>query len=131
MKYLSRDEVLVYHARIIDETGGSHGVRDLNLLYSLIERPKMKFGGKDLYTSVFDKAAAYFESCAFHHIFTDGNKRTAIAVSVSFLVLNGYEFNATNKEVVDFVLSAVKNKYTIKKVSAWIKNNSKKHSDEE
>ncbi|TSC78517.1 MAG: hypothetical protein G01um101433_182 [Parcubacteria group bacterium Gr01-1014_33] len=46
MNYLSAEDVLVIHARIIGETGGAHGVRDTHLLGSIVERPKMQFGGK-------------------------------------------------------------------------------------
>lgn len=126
MHYLSREEALVIHARVIDETGGSHGVRDIALFESLIERPKMAFGGKDLYRTVFDKAAAYFESSAFHHMFVDGNKRTAIALAARFLFLNGYELQASNSDLEKFVLDAVVKKHKLPKIAAWLKRHSQK-----
>ena len=126
MRYLSCEDVLVIHARIIDKTGGMHGVRDINLLASVVERPKMQFGGKDLYPTVFDKAAVYFESCARHHAFVDGNKRTAAAIVVRFLYLNDYMFIATNKAVEKFVLDAVVEKFSLKSIASWFKKHSKK-----
>lgn len=129
MKFLFYEDVLEIHERVVTKTGGSQGVRDTHLLESIIERPKMQFGGNDLYPTIFDKAAAYFDSCAFHHVFVDGNKRTAILLVSNFLNLNGYSLKPKQGEVLDFVLSAVKNKYNLKKVSDWIKKNSKK--DEE
>ena len=126
MRYLSHEEVLIIHARIIDETGGAHGVRDMHLLGSIAERPKMQFGGCDLYPTPFVKAAAYFESAAFHHVFVEGNKRTAIAIAVRFLFLNGFELAASNEILEDFVLDAVIKKYEAKKISNWFKSHSRK-----
>lgn len=126
MKYISCEEVLVIHARIIDKIGGMHGVRDMNLLASIVERPKMQFGGEDLYPTVFDKAAVYFESCARHHAFVDGNKRTAASIVVRFLHLNDYKFTATNKAMEKFVLDAVVEKFSLESIAAWFKKHSKK-----
>ena len=124
-RYLEPEEVLIIHALIIDETGGAHGVRDINLLSSIAERPKMVFGGQELYPGIFEKAAAYFESCAFHHAFIDGNKRTAIALSARFLYLNGYELFTTNRGLEKFVLNAVTKKYTLQAIADWLKKHSK------
>lgn len=126
MRYLTVKEILVIHARLIDETGGLHDVRDLNLLGSLVERSKMQFGGEELYSGVFRKAAAYFESCAYHHIFTDGNKRTAVAIAARFLYLNAYELSAANDVMEHFVLGAVEKKYPLEKIADWLKKHSKK-----
>lgn len=125
MEYLPPEEILVIHARILDKSGGAHGVRDMNLLGSIAERPKMQIGGRDLYPTVFDKAAVYFESCARHHAFVDGNKRTAIAIVARFLYVNGYTFKTTNKILENFVLDAVVRKYNIEKIAAWFKKHSK------
>lgn len=126
IRYLSGKEVLVIHARIIDETGGSHGVRDTRLLASLLQRPRMQFGGKDLYPTIFDKAAVYFESCALHHAFVDGNKRTAVALSARFLFLNGYELIVTNAALEKFILAAVRKKYGPAQITTWFKKHSRK-----
>ncbi|TSC79267.1 MAG: death on curing protein [Parcubacteria group bacterium Gr01-1014_29] len=126
MKYLEAEDILVIHARIIDATGGSHGVRDINGVKSIAERPRMKFGGKDLYPTIFHKAAAYFESTAFFHLFIDGNKRTAITLAARFLYLNGYVLDVPNSAMEKFVLDAVVEKYELKKVADWFKKNSKK-----
>ena len=79
MKYLSLEDVLLYHERIIQESGGSEGIRDFGLLHSAIERPKASFAGKDLYQDIFTKAAALVHSLVLNHPFIDANKRTALA----------------------------------------------------
>ena len=58
MKYLTAEQILFIHARVVAETGGSHGVHDLGLLESAVARPQATFEGKDLYPDLFHKAAA-------------------------------------------------------------------------
>jgi death on curing protein len=126
VKYLSGEGILVIHNEIVEETGGLHGVRDVGLLASAVERPKMRYAGKELYKGVFRKAAVYFDSLARHHVFVDGNKRTAVSVSARFLFLNGYELMVSNKEIVDFTLRVISEKLDTEVVADWLKKNSKK-----
>ena len=126
--YLTHEEVLVIHAKIVDETGGAHGIRDIHRIASLVKRPKMQYGGADLYPTLSKKAAVYFHSTALDHPFIDGNKRTAIALAVRFLHLNDYEFSCSNAEMEKFVLDAVVKKYEIKAIAEWLKKHSKKTS---
>ena len=114
------------HSEIIDATGGVHGVRDVGLLMSLIEKPGGRFGGKDLYAGIFMKAAAYLESLVHYHVFIDGNKRTGIAVAARFFSLNGFELIATNREIEDFVLRVATHKPPIKEIAVWLKAHAKK-----
>lgn len=126
MHYLAGEEVLVLHSEVIEATGGSHGLRDLNLFLSIIERPKMAFGGEELYPDVHTKAAAYLESLAKFHVFVDGNKRTSWLVAARFLFLNGYETTATNHEVEIFVLRVIKERLDILSIAAWLKKHTKR-----
>lgn len=114
------------HARILDATGGLHVVRDINLIASIIEKPKSIFGGKEFYPSLFEKAAVYFDSCARYQAFFDGNKRTALAIAARFLYLNGYELLVSNSEFEKFVITAVIKKYDIQRIAVWLKKHSKK-----
>lgn len=126
MKYLTAQDILIIHAKIIEETGGLHGVRDVGLLISLTERPKAGFGGKELYRGVFKKAAVYLESLAHYHVFIDGNKRTGITASARFLFLNDSELSASNKELEQFVLEVVVKKLDLETIANWLKKHSKK-----
>ena len=58
MIYLSPEQLLFLHARLVDETGGSHGVRDLNMLLSALGRPQASYDNRDLYPDIYTKAAA-------------------------------------------------------------------------
>jgi death on curing protein len=71
----------------------------------MLERPKTKLFGEEQFPSIIiEKACCYYHSIATGHIFHNGNKRTALAVLVTFLDLNGYEFTMTNKEAEDFTV---------------------------
>ena len=52
MRYISLSEVLELHRRIVEESGGSTGLRDLGGLESAIAQPRMTFGGQDLYPTL-------------------------------------------------------------------------------
>jgi len=79
MRYLTVEEVLKLHARLIEQSGGSEGLRDPDALASAVEQPRMTFGGEDLYPTLAEKAADLGFALAKNHSFVDGNKRTARA----------------------------------------------------
>ncbi|MDA8099825.1 MAG: type II toxin-antitoxin system death-on-curing family toxin [Nitrospiraceae bacterium] len=121
MRYLSAEQVLFIHARVVAETGGAHGVRDVGLLQSAVARPQATFGGEELYQDFFSKAAALMESLARNHPFLDGNKRTAIAATGIFLGLNGLRFAASQKELVQFTLAVAVGKTSNEDAASWLK----------
>jgi death-on-curing protein len=123
VKYLSAEQVLFIHSRLIDTTGGLHGVRDTGLLQSAVERPKATFERKDLYKDVFHKAAALMEFLTNNHPFIDGNKRTAITSSALFLRFNGYILKASQKNLEKFTLKMATNKASFKDAVEWFKKN--------
>lgn len=126
MRYLTAEEILVLHALVVDETGGSHGVRDTHLLQSIVHKPQSRFGGRDLYPDVFTKAAVLLEAIANYHVFVDGNKRTSFIAASRFLTINGYDVTASNTEVEERVLAVATKQMGIKEIAEWLKRNSKK-----
>ena len=126
MKYLSAEDILAVHDRVIEETGGSLGVREHGLLRSIAERPKAAFGGVEQFPDVFTKAAAYLEAIATYHVFIDGNKRTALSVAGVFLALNGYTTTFPVEESEDFMLAAAQRQHSLEEVAIWLKGKSKK-----
>lgn len=124
MKYLLAQQALFIHSRIIDATGGAHGVLDTGLLQSAVARPSATFGSKDLYADLFHKAAALMESLARNHPFVDGNKRTAIAASGVFLGINGYVIECAQKELERFALSVATGSLSLEAAAAWFQKHS-------
>lgn len=125
MKYLTVKDVLLLHNLAIDETGGSHGLRDLGLLESAVSRPQATYGGEDLYPDLFIKASALIHSLLMNHPFVDGNKRTAMLSGMTFLELNGHRFTAAQKEIPDFALRIENEKLAIEDISTWLKDHTK------
>jgi death-on-curing protein len=126
MNYLTAEQVLFIHARIIAETGGTHGVRDLGLFESAVARPQSTFDQSDLYPDVFSKAAALMDSLINNHPFVDGNKRTGIASAALFLKANGLRLTAPNAELEQFVLRVATVHPEISQLVAWFKKHSRK-----
>src|SRR3989344_4530809 len=124
MKYLTVKDILLLHDIAIDKFGGSHGLRDLGLLESAVARPESSFGGEDLYPTIFLKAGALVHSLLMNHQFVDGNKRTAMFSVMTFLELNGYNFVAKQKEIVNAALWIENKKPTIDEISNWLQNHS-------
>jgi death-on-curing protein len=126
MKYLTPEEVLFIHARLIAETGGLHGLRELALLESAVARPQASFEGRDLYADLFAKATVLLESLVNNHPFLDGNKRTGITAVALFLRINGYRFKATNEDMVAFVLKVAQKQLNFEEVTVWLKKHTQK-----
>src|SRR5690349_579693 len=103
--FLTLEQILAMHEDFIDTFGGSHGVRDLNLLESAIYRPQVTFGGNELYQSVYDKAAVLIHSLLLNHPFIDGNKRTGIASGLQFLSENDIKISTSQEELIELALS--------------------------
>jgi len=127
MRYLTAEEILAIHDKLIEQIGGSFGVREENLLRSIAERPKTAFGGQEQFPTPFIKAAVYLESIATYHVFIDGNKRTALTVAHLFLVANGFKVSALPIENSEqFILAVAQNQKTLAEIAAWLETNSKK-----
>lgn len=124
MNYLTPEQVLFIHSRVIAETGGIHGVRDLGLLESAVARPQATFDGKELYADVFIKAAALMDSLVNNHPFADGNKRTGVMSAGLFLLINEYKLKSSSAGMVDITMRVAMKKVTIEKLAQWMKKNS-------
>lgn len=124
MNYLTAEQVLFLHARLIEETGGSHGVRDVALLESAVARPQATFDGVDLYPDLFYKAAALMDSLIRNHPFIDGNKRTGIAAAALFLRQNSRYLTATNSELEAFTLYVTESRPDVSEIAAWLETHS-------
>jgi len=125
MQYLTPEQVLFIHARLISETGGEHGIRDLGLLISAVSRPQATFDGEEFYPDVHSKAAALMESLINNHPFLDGNKRTGITAAALFLQINNFSLTASNQEVESFILSVASGEQTFDSIAEWISSHSK------
>lgn len=120
--YLTKDEVILFNAVNIKKynRGEPIGIRDEGLLGSALERPKVTFGGEELYPTIFLKAAALFESLAQNHPFQNANKRTAFTALVVFLRINGYFLKLDHDTAVQYTLDVTNKVYTIEQSAALL-----------
>ena len=122
MRYLSLGEVLELHRRIIEETGGSPGLRDLAALESAVAQPRMTFGGADLYSDLASKAAALGFALIKNHPFVDGNKRVGHAALETFLVLNGFELQSGIGDAERVVLAVAAGDCGRDEIERWVRS---------
>ena|SRR3990167_914556 len=120
-KYLSLEEILRLHFQVIEDFGGSHGVRDEGRLASLVSAPKQEVFGAEQYPNIFQKAAVYMRNLIGDHPFVDGNKRTAVTVAGIFLLRNGYRLTASPKELENFAVKIAVKKLDVIEIAAWLK----------
>ena len=126
IRYLTPDQILLTHSLIVDETTGSHGIRDRASIASAVEQPKQMVFGKELYPTLFEKAAVYARSIIMSHPFLDGNKRTGISVAIIFLEENRYTFVAEKRAIEKFALKIVHEHLEIPEIARWLEDHVKK-----
>jgi death-on-curing protein len=119
--YLSVEQVLFLHDRLIEETGGEHGVRDLGGLESALARPQAAFGDTEFYPDIFAKAAVLMDGLTRNHPFIDGNKRISISTAVLFLQMNGYRLSVRNPELEEFVIYVTTMKPSVDSIADWFR----------
>lgn len=120
--YLTVAEVLAIHEDQIERYGGSEGVRDPGQLEAALFRPQTGY-----YPDVIAEAAALWESLSQNHPFVDGNKRTAFAVTYTFLAINGLAFTANEDQVIAFLLPLyARNEVSFDTLEAWLRENTAK-----
>ena len=117
--WVALDVALAAHLEQLSEHGGGEGVRDERLLDSALARPQnlLAYGTADAAAL----AAAYAFGIARNHPFVDGNKRTAVVVSETFLALNGYALGATDAELVVAFLALAAGDLSEAELADWFR----------
>lgn len=122
---LTEHQVLSIHEMMIKATGGSGGVRDMNLLQSALNAPFQAFEGKEVYPSLLSKAAAMCRSVISNHPFVDGNKRTGIHVMLIFLEVNGVQPDYTQDELIKLGFGVAAGKLDVNDILNWLSEHCK------
>ncbi len=117
--WVATDVALAAHREQLAEHGGGEGVRDERLLESAMARaPNLAAYGEPDAAAL---AATYAYGIARNHPFVDGNKRTAMVVSETFLVLNGYALNASDAEIVVAFLALAAGDLSEAELADWFR----------
>lgn len=114
------------HSRILGQSGGAAGVRDLGAFESALAQPRMTFGGEELYPNLIDKAAALCFSLVMNHPFVDGNKRIGHAAMDVFLLMNGWEIVAPVDEQESIILALADGSLDRTDFTQWLQSRVKK-----
>ena len=122
MRYLSLQEVISLHSLLIAQSGGSSGLRDRGALESAVAQPEAGFGAEELYPDLASKAAALGPSLIQTHPFVDGNKRIGHGAMEVFLLLNGYEIDASVDEQEKVIIDVASGKVSRIELGDWISN---------
>ena len=122
MRYLTLSEALELHDRVIAQSRGAVGILNLGALESALAQPRITFGGKELYTSVVEKATTLGYSLIQNHPFLDGNKRTGHAAMEVFLFLNGFEITASIDEQERTILQVASGEMDRESFTAWLRD---------
>ncbi len=115
----SREKVLLLHQLLAEATGGSVGVRDMNLLDSSLEGIFSTFGGQELYPREEEKGTRLGFSLISNHAFVDGNKRIGMYVMLTFLEVNGIRLNYTDTDIVTIGLAVASGEMGYQELLTW------------
>ena len=121
-QYLTLEEILRHHFQVVEDDGGSHGVRDEGRLASVVDAPRQEVFGAEQYPMTIDKAAVYIRNIIGDHPFSDGNKRTGVTVAAVFLIRNGITLVATAQELADFAVSVATDHLDVSTIADWLKS---------
>ena len=115
--FLTIEEVVAIHDDLINQFGGSMGLRDMGALESALMRPQMGY-----YDGLIQEAAAMMESLAMNHPFVDGNKRVAFFATAAFVRLNGHFIECDSREAYDFFMGLFEtHSFRFAELSAWLR----------
>ncbi len=116
--FLTVEEVLAIHERLLSEFGGPPGVRDLGLLESALFRPRTGY-----YEDIAEMAAALFESLLMNHPFIDGNKRVAFFATDLFLRLNGWKLKVDADKAHAFLIGLLEERQCdFERLLPWVRS---------
>lgn len=105
MIWVSADDVIALHSKIIKKTGGIDGVRDRSGLEAAVAAPLQSFCGEDFYPTTIDKIARLGYGLAANHAFIDGNKRIGALMTQLLLQWNGYRLVLNRGELADMFIA--------------------------
>ena len=120
--WIDERDVLAVHDRLLALHRGASGIRDRGLLESALATPRQH----DSYAEGVDTAALYTIAIVRNHPFVDGNKRAGFLAGVLFLEINGFEFAASEEDVVESIFALAAGELDESGYTAWLRSNSRR-----
>lgn len=125
MKFLTLDQIIILHEKLIIQTGGSIGIRDKGLIESARLRAMATFDRVDLYKTNEEKIAIMTHSLINNHGFVDGNKRIGIAVMLMLAKMNQMALVYSQDELISLGLSIADSRFDEDMIVEWINKHKK------
>lgn len=122
MQFLTLEQVLKLHKRVIEQSGGSMGIRNQEGLESALAQPCMSYADQELYPTLIEKVAALGFSLINNHRFVDGNKRIGHAAIEVTLLMNGYEIQADVDTQETVILAVAASKMNRQAFLEWLQD---------
>ncbi len=122
MIYLSKEQIILLHERLVEIFGGSSGIRNDNLLDLSVNSIHQTFDAVDLYPSIIHKAVHLGFSLVSNHAFIDGNKRIGTHAMLVTLELNGYELVYKDSELIDIIMDIAASTKDEDDLFEWVKS---------
>ena len=122
--WIDKHETVTIHAQQLANHGGSNGIRDEGMLESALARPINLLASSEEAPSLARLAAAYGFGIAKNHPFVDGNKRTALVVTFTFLLVNGLRVTAPKEERYFMFYDLAAGKLSEESLAQWLEANS-------
>jgi death on curing protein len=119
-RWITAQELQLIHFRQVELFGGSHGVIDENVVDSALHKPQ-HLNTYEPDSDVAALGAAYLCGFAQKQGFADGNKRTALAVTLTFIRLNGHKLDVGKPELLAFVLAIARNELNQAAATTWLR----------
>lgn len=120
MKYISKRQVLLLHEQLIDNFGGSYGLREESLLDSSLNAPLQTFDDKELYPTLTSKAARLAYGIISNHPFVDGNKRIGTHTMLLLLAINGIELLYSDNDLINVIMKVASGDLNHRDLEKWI-----------
>ena len=118
---LTKDNILTLYKIMVDNTGGTIGIRDTSLLESALNAPFQTFGDEELYPSINEKASRLCYGLIKNHPFIDGNKRIGVYAMLVFLELNNINLNFSDEEIINIALKTADTSYSYEDILGILK----------
>lgn len=119
MRWLSTDELLLIHERVLQETTGAAGIIIHSGLESALARPFASFDGEELYPDLVGKVATFIHALITSHPFVDGNKRVVLVAGDVCLRLNGFRLVPLD-DIEPFFWSVARGEHSVESIQDWL-----------
>ena len=120
MIWITADDVIQIHSRVIQRSGGMDGLRDRAGLEAAVSAPMQSFGGQDLYSTTVEKITRLGYGLASNHAFVDGNKRIGAMMTQLLLKWNGFQMTLSSGELADMFIAIADGSAGESDLLAWI-----------